>query len=115
MQLGVIGYRNHAEKLIKLINSFKDVKKIIVYHPNKKKIKNFSIYSKKITTTSDIDKLNDVDGVIISSKSNSHSDYLNIFSKKKKFIFCEKPPADNVKDLRIIKRLKKKKLNLIFI
>ena len=114
MQLGVIGYRNHAEKLIKLINSFKDVKKIIVYHPNKNRIKNFSIYSKKISITSNIDKLNNVDGVIISSKSNSHSDYLNIFSKKKKYIFCEKPPADNEQDLSIIKKLKKKKIKFNF-
>lgn len=114
MQLGVIGYRNHAAKLIKLVNSFKDVKKIFVYHPDKNKIKNFSIHSKKILITSDINKLNDVDGVIISSKSNSHSDYLNIFSKKKKYIFCEKPPADNKKDLSAIKKLKKNKIKFNF-
>ena len=115
MQLGVIGYRNHAEKLIKLINSFKDVKKIITYHPNKNKIKN-SVAEAFIKSSSYGASIifNDVDGVVISSKSNSHSDYLNIFSKKKKFIFCEKPPADNEKDLRIIKRLKKKKIKFNF-
>ena len=114
MQLGVIGYRNHAAKLIRLVNSFKDVKKIFVYHPDKNKLKNFSIYSKKILITSDINKLNVVDGVIIASRSNSHSDYLNFFLKKKKYIFCEKPPADNEKDLSAIKKLKKNKIKFNF-
>ena len=114
MQLGVIGYRNHAEKLIKLINSFKDVKKIIVYHPNKNKIKNFSIYSTKITTTSDIDNLNDVDGVVISSKSNSHSDYLNIFSKKKKIHFLWKTTSRQWKRFTHNQKIEKKKIKFNF-
>ena len=46
MQLAVIGYRNHAAKLIKLVNSFKEVKKIIVYHPDEKKIKNLILNQK---------------------------------------------------------------------
>ena len=87
MQIAVIGYRNHAAKLIKLVNSFKEVKKIFVYHPDKNKIKNFTIKSKKIFTTNDISKLDNVDGIIISSKSNSHAKYLNFFSKKKKIYF----------------------------
>ena len=91
MQLAVIGYRNHAAKLIKLVNSFKEVKKIIVYHPDEKKIKKFNIKSKKINATSDINKLDNVDGVIISSKNNSHAVF-KLFFPKKKYIFCEKPP-----------------------
>tara|TARA_Y100000389_G_C17448470_1_gene513116 strand:+ start:379 stop:1347 length:969 start_codon:yes stop_codon:yes gene_type:complete len=114
MQIAVIGYRNHAAKLIKLVNSFKEVKKIFVYHPDKNKIKNFTIKSKKIFTTNDISKLDNVDGIIISSKSNSHAKYLNFFSKKKKYIFCEKPPADNKKDLFEIKKLKKNKIKFNF-
>ena len=89
MQLAVIGYRNHAAKLIKLVNKFKEVKKIFVYHPDKNKIDNLVFSSKKIFSTSDLSKLDNVDGIIISSKNNSHANYLNIFSKKKNIFFVK--------------------------
>lgn len=115
MILGIIGYRNHAGKLIKILNQLSAVKKIIVYYPNKKKLeKNFRINSKKIYTTNSINQLCNAKGIIIASKSSSHYKYLKILYKKNKYIFCEKPPADNSKHLNLIKRFSNKKIKFNF-
>lgn len=108
MNIGIIGYKNHAEKLIKLINRFSQIKKILVYHPIKKNLKGLKFVSNKIKKTSNFQDLLEADGVIISSRNNSHATYLQ--SLKKKYIFCEKPPADSLKDLTKIKKLNKKKI-----
>ena len=108
MNIAIIGYKNHAEKLIRSINKLNKIKKIFVYHPNKEKLSGLKIVSKKIKKTSHFKDLLKADGVIIASRNDSHVNYLQ--SLEKKYIFCEKPPAENLKDLIKIKKLNKKKI-----
>ena len=108
MNIAIIGYKNHAEKLIKSINKLNQIKKIFVYHPIQKNLSGLRLVSKKIKKTSDFYDLLKADGVIIASRNDSHANYLE--SLKEKYIFCEKPPAENLKDLTKIKKFNKKKI-----
>jgi predicted dehydrogenase len=99
LDIGVIGYRGHASRLIDLVNSsgFASVKR--VFHPDKKlAIENI---------TNDFESLLELDSIIIASPNNTHYHYLAKFaaSRYRGYILCEKPPVTNVSDYEKLKKL----------
>ena len=97
IDIGVIGYKNHAQKIINLLEKEYNIK--YIYHPKKQlKFKNF---------TNKINKFLNLDCVFIICPSRFHFKYLSYFNKNKfkGYIFCEKPPVTNLKDLNKISRL----------
>ena len=110
MEIGLIGTGNQAGKLLKLIRFKKNLKKIIIFHPFKKKLEIQSTYiknlkDKKILFTNKLDELNVCKLIIIASSSDTHLKFIKLFIKKNILIFCEKPPATNYKDLNYLKKL----------
>ena len=107
IKLGIIGYGNHAQRLIESINENKNSKLQFIYHPDKK-IKNQKI-------TNNIFDLFECDGIIIASPNSTHLQYIRkILENSKAKIFCEKPPVNNNKDLKILENLDIKDKKRIF-
>ncbi len=92
IKLGIIGYRNHAQRIIELLEKNSNCKLKFIYHP-KKKIRDER-------GTNSLSDLFTCDGVIIASPNHTHLKYIQkILSASKAKILCEKPPVNNNKDL----------------
>lgn len=119
MIIGIIGIGNQASKFLKILKKQK-FQKLIFFHPTKKKskIENKLIKNaigKKIIFTNFMNDLNNCNAILIASNSNTHIKYLKFFYKKNIFIFCEKPPATNYKDLEFLSKIPiKYKKKIIF-
>lgn len=103
LKVGVIGYKNHAKKIINLLLK-KKIKIAKIYHPKKRLLsKNY---------TNNLNDLLNLDCVFIICPSNYHFYYLEYLKKKKfsGYIFCEKPPVMKLGDLRKLKRYNFKKI-----
>ena len=91
LNLGIIGYRNHAAKQISHIAERTDCKINFIYHPTKQLDERF---------TNNFSDLYDCDAIIISSPNKTHFEYIEKLSKNfQGYIFCEKPPAINQYEL----------------
>ena len=101
MNVCVIGYRNHAKKIIDILINNKEVKKIYIFLRKKKKV---YYHNKKIELIYNLKKFNYKIAFIL-SPSNTHFYYINIFLKKKCKIFCEKPVCTKLSDLKKIEKL----------
>ena len=110
MVLGIIGYRNHASKLLNICLGTRQFSKIFIFcHNDKISIKlNSENKEKKIRYTNDLNDLKLIKAVIISSPNHTHIKYLKFFLKRNVYIFCEKPPCINLKDFNFLKNLNKK-------
>ena len=98
--IGVIGYKNQARKIINIL--LKKKLKIYVYVKNKKKI----INEKKIFYTTNLEIIKKNCSIIfIVSPSKTHFKYISYFSKYKKYIFCEKPPFTKLLDYKKLNAL----------
>ena len=92
LDIGVIGYKNHAKKITDILRKKYNIK--FIYHPSKKlRFKEF---------TNKIENLLETDCVFILCPSKEHFFYLNYFNKKnyKGYIFCEKIPVTTDNDLK---------------
>lgn len=98
LKLGIIGYRNHAQRLIDLLEKNPNCKLQFIYHPEKK--------IKDERGTNDLSNLFKCDGIIIASPNHTHLQYIiKLLNASKTKIFCEKPPVNNEKDLQILENL----------
>ena len=106
LNIGIIGYKNHAEKVKKILEKKHKIK--YIFHPKKKiNLANF---------TNNIKDLLNLNCIFIVSPSKSHFYYLD-FLKKNKFkgyIFCEKPPVTNLNDLKKLSKFKNNKIYFNF-
>jgi predicted dehydrogenase len=109
MRIGVIGYKNHAERLIRAITQQKDVTELWVFHPKKERLSNLNFLSSifSLHTTTIIEDLFSLDAVFIASPSETHYSYIVKLVDKVNYIFCEKPPGVNRTELNDLLRLKK--------
>ncbi len=115
MNLGIIGYRNHSQKIIDLVAKNKNIKNINVFSYKKKpNITNIS-QSSKVKIVFYLNELNNSDAIIIASPAKTHKKYLNYFIKKNKYIFCEKPACNSKKDYIFLKNLNSKNKKKIHI
>lgn len=107
LNLGIIGYRNHSQKLISIIKKNKKINQIISFCYKKNKINSLNTRNKlsNIKYTSNLKDLNNLDIIVISSATGSHIKYLKKFIKKVKYIYCEKPGAVNINEIKFLKSL----------
>lgn len=96
IRVGAIGYRNHAARIIKLINASQLARVDRVYHPTHR-------YTDEVGTN-ELDDLLACDAVCILSPNGTHFDYLQYLAANfSGYIFCEKPPVDTLDKLDRLK------------
>ena len=98
VKLGIIGYRNHAERLLNILDHKRGCRVEFIYHPTKK--------FKDVRCTNNLEDLLSCDGILISSPNNTHFSYLKKLEKFNGYIFCEKPPVVLDSELKKLKKLK---------
>ena len=108
----IIGYGNmgmlHSEILSDLLNDvFFDVIDIEDKKIGKQNYNQINIEQ--------IEDINQYTGIIISTHSDSHLEYLNKLNKYKKIIFIEKPLVNNLKELDKFKKMNQKNIFCGFI
>jgi predicted dehydrogenase len=106
VQLGIIGYQNHAKRLISLTENNPKCNLQYIFHPNKK------IDDKR--GTNNLKDLLICDAIIISSPNSTHFEYIKKLSNFSGYIFCEKPPVTNLVELKKLKQLDRNKQRKIF-
>ena len=97
MKIGIIGDGGHSKRIQKILQ--------------KKKL-NFFIYKPKNPKYFEKEKFNQLkkcNVIFIISPNNSHYFYIKKLYKKR-FIFCEKPPVNNKKELIALKKIKSKNI-----
>lgn len=98
IEIGIIGYKNHAAKLIDLIQERTDSKIKYIFHPTKK-IDNLKY-------TPNLSDLFTCDAIIIASPNNTHYEYLQqCCDGFDGYIFCEKPPVTSLDDLNKLEKI----------
>ncbi len=106
-KLGLIGYRNHAKRLLDILNSYTDFEVTHIYHPTKKIVDPL--------ITNDIDSMYDCDAIIIASPNSTHFNYIMKFIKNSNcFIFCEKPPCTSIEEIEKLDSLGDNEKHRIF-
>lgn len=107
VKLGIIGYRNHASRLISLLETQSNCKIIHIYHPTK--------IIGDSRSTNNISDLFNCDAVIIASPNDTHFEYIKkLLSNFNGYIFCEKPPVTNLNTLTNLENLSIENKNRIF-
>lgn len=102
MNIAIIGYKNHASRLILMINSLSTCSKLTIFHPNKRKLINsFELKNLKfeVVLTDSLDDLFKSSCIFIASPTPSHFDYITkILPRYNGYIFCEKPPCSSINE-----------------
>lgn len=108
-KIGIIGFGNQSIKIIKILKKI-NLKPTYIYIRKKK-----TIYKGCKNLTTSINDLKKCKVIFICTPHNTHFFYINKFSSKKDtYLFCEKPPANNLKDLNKIIKLNNKKIYFNF-
>ena len=106
----VIGYKNHALRIINHLVDSAYFDKIIIYHPNKLKLLAFEKISESTVVSNDFKESLLCSCVFISSPAETNCDYIKkILALSKSignipYIYCEKPVAVNEKELIWLKK-----------
>ena len=92
MKVAIIGYKNHAERILNIVKDKLFLHNVVVFHPYKK---NYNI------TTNEFNDILSTDCVFIASPNDTHFYYIEKLLNKnyKGKIFCEKPPVTNISNL----------------
>jgi predicted dehydrogenase len=106
VNVGIIGYRNHAQRLISLIETNSECKLEHIFHPNKE--------IDDIRGTNSFSDLLECDVIMISSPNSTHYEYLKKLKSFTGYIFCEKPPAISLEELNELKIIDDTKKGKIF-
>ena len=107
LNLGIIGYRRHAGKLISFIEKRENCKINFIYHPTKQ--------LEDSRFTNNFSDLFSCDAVIISSPNQTHFEYIEKLTKNfDGYIFCEKPPVTNFNELEKLNNLPSDQKKKIF-
>ena len=107
IQVGIIGYRNHAKRIISLLNVKEDVKIKYIFHPVKS--------SEKSINTNNISDLFKCDAIFIISPNHTHFEYIKKFIHNfNGYIFCEKIPVVSIEELEWLKNIPEAKQSKIF-
>ena len=106
-KIGFIGYRNHAKKLLDIVEREESVEVSQIYHP----IKN--IDDSRITNN--LKDLYECDGIVIASPNNTHFEYLKeIIENSDCLIYCEKPPVTSSEGIEYLEKLTSEQKKRIF-
>ena len=92
MKVAIIGYKNHAGRILNIIKNDLLLNDVIVFHPNKKN---------DIINTNNFNDVLNTNCVFIASPNSTHFYYIEKLLDKnyQGKIFCEKPPVTNISDL----------------
>ena len=100
-KIGFVGYGNQAKKLISILNKKK-------FKINNIYVRNIKKYNKKIFTNNLSDLLqNEV--IFICTPNNIHYKFIKFFHKGR-YVFCEKPPVNTLKELNLLKKINQNKI-----
>jgi len=118
MKIAFIGYKNHAKRLMSVFSKLGYCQEFLVYYPDFQKLSS-SFSSEglhcKVQLTSSIQDIYEVDAIIIASPTNTHWKYIKlIISNFHGYIFCEKPPCSNLKELEFLYALEDGEKSRIF-
>lgn len=108
IKIGFIGYKGHATRLIKIFEKIKQCEISYFYHPQKNiDLKQIPLTKSKATaTTRKLKDLFSCDAIIISSPNHTHFSYIkNLLKNYTGYIFCEKPPVANSKELNALTKI----------
>jgi predicted dehydrogenase len=119
MNIGIIGYRNHAQRLGKIIEQDERCRNILYYHPDAGRLDDW-FGSKEVADGvswgADFDDLLSQDALFIVTPTHTHWDYLQrlLEASYPGYIFCEKPPCATVESLHAIQKLDSSNKSRIF-
>ena len=104
MKVAIIGIRNHAERIARLVSSVEFVTELLLYHPNKEKLVSNLASNEELTLrlSDDFAAVCACDAVIIASPHDSHFNYIKALLESEVYILCEKPPASNIEQLEML-------------
>ena len=106
-KLGIIGYRNHAKRILDIIENDSKFEVTQIYHP-----------MKKIDDSRGTNRLEDLykcKGVIIASPNITHFDYIQkLLENSNCFIFCEKPPVTSLEAIKYLENISLENKKRIF-
>ncbi|HHT9106426.1 MAG TPA: Gfo/Idh/MocA family protein [Candidatus Wujingus californicus] len=107
VKIGIIGYKNHALRLIKLVSQNEHSTIKFIYHPQKR--------IDHSCATNRLEDLYQCDAVIISSPNYTHFDYImNLLKYFKGYIFCEKPPVVRLTDVESLSSISRSDKSRVF-
>jgi len=109
MRIGVIGYRNHALRLLKLMDGFDFEKRFVIYYPKlgtlEAEFSRDEIKSKYLLS-SEFKDICETDVIVVASPTDTHYEYLDQLSEVYEgYIFCEKPPCGTASELNRLSQL----------
>lgn len=106
-KIGIIGYKNHANRIISILEKFSNFEIIKIYHPNKK--------IDDIRGTNNFGELYSCDCVFILSPNQTHFEYIfKLINNFGGYIFCEKPPVTTQLEIEKLEKISDQKKNKIF-
>ena len=106
-KIGFIGYRNHAKKLLDIVEREENVEVSQIYHPTK------NIDDSRITNN--LKDLYECDGIVIASPNNTHFEYLKeVIENSNCLIYCEKPPVTSSEGIEYLEKLTSEQKKRIF-
>jgi predicted dehydrogenase len=106
-KIGIIGFGNHASRIISILKTFKNIEIYKIFHPTKIVLENIG--------TNQFDDLYDCDCILILSPDDTHFEYLSKLSKNYNgYIFCEKPVVTKLDELEKLVNINKDKKKKIF-
>ena len=106
-KIGIIGYRNHASRLLQLLEQRSDCKLDFIYHPTK-------LFDDS-RARNDLSKLLECDAIFIASPNHTHYRYLeNLLQNFKGYIFCEKPPVTSLIEIKKLESLDVEKKSRLY-
>ena len=116
MKIGIIGYKGHSLKLLKILKKNFRSGEFLVYCRKIEVSKKLSLSNgnSKLSYTSTLDHLYDCAAVFISSSSSSHVNYIKKISGKGIYIFCEKPSFTHRTDYNYLKNFSRKEKNKLY-
>tara|TARA_B100000586_G_scaffold95884_1_gene68423 strand:+ start:440 stop:1495 length:1056 start_codon:yes stop_codon:yes gene_type:complete len=97
-KIGIIGYRNHAKKILDIVDANKKFDITHIFHPTRE--------INDPHATNNLEKLYNCDAVIIASPNSTHLEYIQkLIDNSKCYIFCEKPPVTSMEGIKYLENL----------
>lgn len=107
IKIGLIGYRNHAARLLQILEQRSDCEINFIYHPTK-------LFNDS-RITNNLSELLKCDAILIASPNHTHYGYLeNLLENFKGYIFCEKPPVSSLTEIEKLENLDVEKKSRLF-
>jgi len=95
LRVGVIGYRNHAARILDVLGRVPSVSVDRIYHPTKALALSGA--------TNEFAELLDCAAIFIASPNETHAEYLQALAEFRGYVFCEKPPVTRPEDIAKIR------------